>query len=72
MPDLKTVLFEHAKDYREKWQNFMQLLGEKNDTTIRCQNKYYGCLLVIRDSGLEAEFEAWLKKQEEGSEKDAR
>lgn len=71
MPDLKTVLFEHAKDYYEKWQRFKKLLGEKNEMTIKCQNKYYGCDFVIRDSGLKEEYEAWLLNKEKGSEEDA-
>ena len=71
MPDLKTVLFEHARDYYNKYQTFKSWLGEKNETTIQCENKYYGCHFVIRDSGLEAEYEAWLKEQEKGSEENA-
>ena len=69
MPDLKTTLFEHAKDYYEKWKEFQRRLGKNHVMTIKCQNKYYGCHLVLIRSGLEPEYEIWLKEQKEGSEK---
>ena len=63
MPELKIILFEHAKDYYEKWQGFKRFLGEKNEMTIKCENKYYGCHLVIAHSGLEPEYENRLQNQ---------
>lgn len=67
--DLKQVLFEHTKKFYERYQAFKDLLGEKNETTIRCENKYYGCHLVIVRGGLEDEYEHWLKEQQQGREK---
>lgn len=72
MPDLKEVLFHHAFDYYTKYQNFKHILGEKNELTIQCENKWYGCSFVIRDSGLEAEYDEWVKKQKNRSGKNAR
>ena len=63
MPELKTVLFEHAKDYHEKWKEFERRLGKNHIMTIKCQNKYYGCHLVIVRSGLAPEYEEWLENQ---------
>lgn len=65
--DLKQVLFEHTKKFYERYQEFKKLFGENNETTIKCKNKYYGCHLVVVRSGLEDEYESWLKQQQ-GSE----
>lgn len=68
--DLKLCLFQHAKDYYEKYIFFKQTLGEKNEMTIQCENKYYGCHLVICHSGLEDEYNKWLETVKEGDETD--
>lgn len=67
--DLKLCLFKQTKRFYERYQAFKDLLGEKNETTIQCENKYYGCHLVIVSGGLEDEYESWLKEQQQGSEK---